>query len=386
MTEKLNFPKDFFWGASTAAYQVEGGIENCDWAKVYPAGKACDHYNRFEGDFDLAKKLNHNAHRFSIEWSRIEPEEGKFDEKEIEHYRQVILALKKRGIKPFVCLWHWTNPLWIRDKGGWESREVVDCFCRYAEKVVSSLEGVDFWVVLNEPELNSFVSYLEGRWPPKKKSVISLFRVVGNLIRAHRGVYKIIKKIQPEARVGIASNNTYYEAYKKNWLSSLVKKNCESFGNFYFLDRIKNYQDFVGLNYYFHNRIKGFKFNQNENKVVTDMGWEIYPQGIYFVLKNLRKYGKPIYILENGLADAQDKFRKDFISKHLYWVCQAMAEGIDVKGYFHWSLLDNFEWADGFGPRFGLIEVDYKTMERKIRPSAFEYAKICRENSLNIEQ
>ena len=163
-----------------------------------------------------------------------------------------------------------------------------------------------------------------------------------------------------------------------------LKKIVESLDHFYILDRIKNYQEFIGLNYYFHNRIKGFKFNQNENKIVSDLGWEVYPEGIYHVLKNLRKYNKPIYITENGLADAKDKLRKDFIRDHLFWIHKAMEEGIDVKGYFHWSLMDNLEWHKGFEPEFGLIGIDYKTLERKPRPSAFYYAEICKNNSLTI--
>ena len=385
MTEKLKFPEGFLWGSSTSAYQVEGGIENCDWAKVYPAGRACNHYNLYEEDFDLLKKLNQNTHRFSIEWSRIEPEEGKFDEKEIEHYRRVILTLRKRGIEPFVGLWHWTNPLWVKDMGGWELKEIIKYFSRYVEKVVSSLgDNVDFWITINEPEIYLFHSYLKGNWPPNKKnSFLSFYKAITNLIKAHREAYKIIKKLQPSSQIGVATNNTYYEA-DNNPISIFVKNIIESLDHFYFLDRIQNHQDFIGLNYYFHNRIKGFKFNQNENKKVSDMGWEIYPKGIYYVLKNLKKYKKPIYITENGLADAKDKLREDFIGDHLFWIHKAIEKGIDVKGYFHWSLMDNFEWDKGFKPRFGLVEIDYNTLERKPRPSTFYYAKICKENTLTL--
>jgi len=163
-----------------------------------------------------------------------------------------------------------------------------------------------------------------------------------------------------------------------------LKKIVESLDHFYILDRIKNYQEFIGLNYYFHNRIKLFKFNQNENKLVSDMGWEIYPEGIYYVLKNLKKYQKPIYITENGVADREDKFRKDFIKDHLFWMHKAIEDRIDVRGYFHWSLMDNLEWHRGFEPEFGLISIDYHTLDRKPRPSAYYYAKICKENTLGV--
>ena len=384
MNKILKFPPGFLWGSSTSSYQVEGGIENCDWSKDFPAGKACDHYNRYEEDFDLLKKLNQNTYRFSIEWSRVEPEEGKFDEKEIKHYRQVTSALKKLDIEPFVGLWHWTNPLWIKNKGGWESKKIAYYFSRYAKKIVSSLKNnVKFWITINEPEIYTSSSYVSGIWPPYKKSIFSFISVINNLIKTHKEAYKTIKKIQPDAQVGIATNNIYYEALDDP-ISHLVKNIVERLDHFYILNKIKNYQEFIGLNYYFHNRIKGFKFNQNENKIVSDLGWEVYPEGIYHVLKNLRKYKKPIYITENGLADAKDKLRKDFIRDHLFWIHKAMEEGIDVKGYFHWSLMDNLEWHKGFEPEFGLIGIDYKTLERKPRPSAFYYAEICKNNSLTI--
>jgi len=386
MDKILKFPSGFLWGSSTSAYQVEGGIENCDWAKVYPAGKACDHYNRYEEDFDLVKKLNQNVHRFSIEWSRIEPEEGKFNQKEIEHYREVISSLRKRDIEPFVGLWHWTIPLWLKAKDGWKSKEIIYYFTRYSEKVVSNLKDeVKFWITVNEPEIYATSSYFLGLWPPKEKNFLSFLKVIHNLIKAHNEAYKIIKNIQPKAQVGIATNNNYYEAYKNRPISVLLKSIIEKLDHFYFLDRINNYQDFIGLNYYLRNRIKGFKFNQNENKIISDLGWEVYPEGIYYVLKNLKRYQKPIYITENGLADAKDLLRKDFIKDHLYWIYKAIQEGIDVRGYFHWSLMDNFEWHRGFGPRFGLIEIDYKTLERKLRPSAYYYAEICKKNSLILE-
>ncbi|MEK7481920.1 MAG: glycoside hydrolase family 1 protein [Patescibacteria group bacterium] len=420
--QKLIFPARFYWGSSTSAHQVEGNNHNdwTEWEKEnaerlakeakkkfgylqnwpeikeqaqnpqnYISGRACDYYNRFEEDFDIAKSLGHNAHRFSIEWSRIEPEEGKFNEKEIEHYRKVIKALKSRGIEPFVTLWHWTNPLWIRDIGGWENKKTIEYFLRYVEKIVSKFDyEIKFWITLNEPEIYSSISYLKGEWPPQKRNPLSYLLVIENLIKAHREAYKIIKKIQPAVKVGIAKNNVYFEAYQNKLINRLLKKIIDWWWNFYFLNRIKKYHDFIGLNHYFYNLIKNFKFNQNENREVSDLGWEIYPEGIYYVLKDLKKYGKSIYITENGLADAKDEKRGKFIKEHLYWVNKAIQGGVDVRGYFYWSLLDNFEWDKGFWPRFGLVEVDYsakggsasggKTMKRKIRKSALEYAKIIK--------
>jgi len=390
---KYEFPKGFYWGAATSAHQVEGDNYN-DWViwekenaerlackskkylpENYISGVACNHYNRYEEDFDIAKNLGHNAHRFSIEWSRIEPEEGKFDEKEIAHYQKVIGALRQRGLEPFVTLYHWTLPVWLAKKGGWLNKDAPKYFERYAKKLVSNLSkfnfdswGVRFWITLNEPNVYTSNSFLKGNWPPQQKNIFKYFKVLRRLAEAHKRAYGAIKEIDAAAQIGITKNNIYFENIPL----------ADYFWNHKFLRQIKNHQDFIGLNYYFHARLFG-----NENKSVTDMGWEIYPEGIYYLLKDLKKYNLPIYITENGLADAKDEKREKFIKEHLHWTHKAIQEGVSVRGYFYWSLLDNFEWDKGFWPRFGLVEIDYKTMERKIRPSAYEYAKICKSNSLN---
>lgn len=195
MKKELKFPENFLWGSSTSAYQVEGGIKNCDWARFYPAGQTCDHYNRYEQDFDLLKSLNQNAYRFSIEWSRIEPKPGKFDKKEIEHYRKALLALKQRNIKSVVTLWHWTNPLWLMEMGGWANKKAVDYFERYIEVIVKELgDLIDFWVTLNEPMV--YVSgYSVGRFPPfKKRNIFKFRKVFNNLVRTHQTAYRVIHK------------------------------------------------------------------------------------------------------------------------------------------------------------------------------------------------
>jgi beta-glucosidase len=387
MSKILKFPKDFFWGTATSAYQVEGGIENCDWSKFYSAGKACDHYHLYEKDFDLLKKLNQNAYRFSLEWSRIEPKEGKFNQKEIEHYRKFLKALKSRQITPLITLWHFTLPSWLAEKGGWSDKKIIFYFERFAKKVLKEYQNLaNFWITLNEPLVYSSMSFLKGKWPPQKKNLFLFLKVIKNQILAHKKIYEFFHKNNSQLKVGIAKNNQYFEPF--NFHSKLDKGNCKIiryFWNEYFLNQIKSHLDFIGLNYYFHHKIK-FPFKiKNENKAVSNIGWEIYPQGIYYVLKELyQRYQLPIYITENGLADAQDKLRKNFIKEHLYWIHKAIKEGVDVRGYFHWSLMDNFEWEKGFEPRFGLIKINYKTLKRKLRPSANFYAKISKENSLKI--
>jgi beta-glucosidase len=413
----LKFPNNFFWGSSTSAHQVEGGNQNDwsewerknaeqlagaaknnwrDWQKEkfpkmvnrenYISGKACDHYNRYEEDFDIAKKLHHNAHRFSIEWSRIEPEEGKFDEKEIEHYRKVIKALRARGIEPFVTLWHWTNPVWVAKIGGPENKKFSFYFSRYVKYAVENLgDLVNYWITLNEPTSVISNSFFLGVWPPQKKSMFSALRVYKNLADAHNEAYDKIHKIFSSAKIGFSNIFKFIEPYNPKSLSDkFVAKEYEYFANKKFFKLTKNKNDFLSIQYYFHDKVK-FPFKvKNENKEVSDLGWEIYPEGIYHILKKLKQFNLPIYITENGLADADDSKREKFIIDHLYWVHKSIQEEVDVQGYFYWSLLDNFEWDKGFWPRFGLVEMDYKTLERKIRPSAKAYAEICKNSLLEI--
>lgn len=413
----LKFPKGFLWGAGTSAHQVEGGTNNQwsqweianserladearkkwqDWQKEkfpemltpenYVSGRACDHYNLYAKDFDLAKELGHNAHRFSIEWSRIEPEEGQFNEKEIEHYRDVIKALRMRGLEPFVTLWHWTHPLWLEAKGGCESKEFAFYFARYAQKMAESFKDeVRFWLTINEPTSVIASSYVRGVWPPQKKNLWSFWKLYRNFAKAHIAGYAAIHLIAPTAQVGFVNILHSFEPYwRKNWLDRIVIQVAKYFTNRRMLNLTKGHNDFLTVQYYFHNRFKFPKKVQLIERPHSDLGWEIYPHGIYRILRKLRKYHLPIYVTENGLADASDAKREKFIKEHLYWIYEAINEGADVRGYFHWSLLDNFEWDKGFWPRFGLIEVDYKTQERKIRPSALAYAKICQSNQMEI--
>lgn len=390
----MDFPRGFYFGASASSHQVEGGNHN-DWTewenknaerlakeaqkknwpdyilKNYPnplqaenyfSGKATDHYNRYEEDFDLAKELGHNAHRFSLEWSRIEPEEGKFDEREVEHYRQVVKALRDRGLEPFVTLWHWTLPLWLRDKGGISTSGFPRYFARYAERMAKALLEVRFWITLNETNVYTSRGYLSGDWPPGRHSPLGWLRANRRLSRAHIAAYRVIKKLNPDSQIGVAHNFI--------WFTRGCAGIKHFFWNKFFLRRIKNHQDFVGLNYYYSDR---------EAKERSEFqNWPIDPQGMYSALKYLSGYGKPIYITENGIADARDARRSEFIKGHLENVHRAILDGVDVRGYFYWSLLDNFEWSSGFWPRFGLVEIDYKTLKRKVRPSALIYRDLIK--------
>ncbi|HAI74456.1 TPA: glycoside hydrolase family 1 protein [Candidatus Moranbacteria bacterium] len=418
MLKKLKFPEGFLWGAATSSHQVEGGNKNnwTEWEKKnaerlareagekwqkwqqekfpemfdpqnYISGRACDHYNLYEKDFDLAKNGGHNAHRFSIEWSRIEPEEGKFDEKEIEHYRKVIQALRDRNIEPLVTLWHWTHPLWVEEFGGPANKKFAEYFARYAKIMVENFgDLVKFWVTINEPMSVIPNCYLLGIWPPQKRNPLVTLRVYKNLADAHIKAYDILHQTNANAQVGFANILAYFEPVNPNsFLDKLVVGVAEYFGNKKFFNLTRSKNDFLALQYYFHNKLSFFGGLKNENKEVNDLGWEIYQEGLYHLLKFLGQYNLPIYITENGLADAKDEKRGKLIRDGLFWIYKAIQEGVNVQGFFYWSLLDNFEWDKGFWPRFGLIEIDYKTLERKPRKSFYEYAKICKSNELEIE-
>lgn len=376
MNSILKFPENFYWGTATSAYQVEGGIRN-NWSEAggkFDAGDACDHYNQYEEDFDLAKSMNNNAHRFSIEWARIEPAEGKFNETEIEHYRKVLIALRNRGLEPFVTLYHWTLPIWLNEKGGWLDIGAPLYFARFVEKVVSEYKDlVKFWITINEPNIYTSHSFLRGNWPPFKKSFYITQQVNRALVESHKKSYETIHKIIPEAKVGITNNNTNFKG--------ILKFFSDDFWNHQFFRAIDNYQDFIGINYYFSSAISDVILKPKEK---SDLNWKIEPQGIYSVLKALKRYNKPVYILENGLADDADKKRAKFIIDHLQWTHKAIAEGVNIGGYFHWSLLDNFEWDKGYDPKFGLIKIDYTTQKRIPRPSSEIYSEICKTNSIKL--
>lgn len=398
----FKFPDGFFWGAATSAHQVEGNTHNdwSEWEKSparihvlkdegknpedFISGRAADHYHLFREDFDIAQSLGHNAHRFSIEWSRIEPEEGRFDEKEIEHYREVIKALCERGLEPFVTIWHWTLPLWVQNKGGIVAKDFPRYFQNYTRCIASTLPEVKFWMTLNEPTSVIANSYFMGVWPPGKRSVLGILKAYRNLAKAHVLAYRVIHELVPHAEVGFGNLMKDIEPRRKNLLDRITAWIVDYWANERFFKLIGNTNDYVGLQYYFHDRVRFPYHVENENKEISDMGWELYPEGVYHVLKKVKKFGKPVYITENGLADAKDTKRAKFIREHLVWIAKAITEGVDVRGYFYWTLLDNFEWDKGFWPRFGLVGVDYRTQERKIRSSALEYKKIIESNSIEL--
>ena len=398
-----DFPRDFLFGAATSAHQVEGNNSLSDWWEYelagklkYRSGDACRHYDLYEQDFDLAKELNHNCHRFSIEWSRIEPEEGRFSLEELGHYKKVILALRRRGLNPIVTLHHFTNPSWFARRGGWGLRESSDLFLRYVSKVVEELSGeVQYWVTINEPMVYLYHSYLLGVWPPQEKSLPKTQAVKNNLLRAHINSYRLIRAIYQKNNLGrplvsVAQNMQAFVpcvATLRNNIAAYLR--AKSF-NLEFIEKSIRARalDFIGVNYYSRSLvelrgwgIKNFAMDICEGKhsilKKNSLGWDIYPEGFYDILVALKKYNLPVFILENGICTEDDSLRWSFIRDHLNKLGQAISSGVKVLGYIYWSLIDNYEWDKGFAPRFGLIEVDYNTYQRRIRDSARRFAQVC---------
>lgn len=399
----IRFPKDFLWGAATSAYQVEGDNINSDWWQWEKdtgrenSGSACRHYEYYEQDFDLAKSLNHNAHRLSIEWSRIEPQEGEFSQAELKHYTDVILSLRSRHIEPIVTLHHFTNPAWFSKSGGWENGRSVARFLRYCDFVTRSLAThVRYWITINEPTVYISHAYIFGVWPPEAKSPLKAKTVQDNLAWAHIKTYRLIHEIYRESSFPrpSVSFSQFTQAFVpctenlKDRFAALLRNKWFNLG---FLDHAARHHtlDFIGLNYYSRqlveprnweiSRLLGDTCQNNHHPVKKNsLGWDIYPEGLYELLLMLKKYGLPVIITENGICTPDDELRWEYIRSHLRNIHSAMEKGVPVAGYLYWSLLDNFEWDKGFGPRFGLMDVDYNTYKRSIRESASKFGQVCK--------
>lgn len=408
----LRFPKKFLWGAATSAHQVEGGthnqwsvweLENAktlaaqaeyhygqldSWAQTeteakdpnnYVSGAAADHYSLYQDDFDLLKKMNMNAFRFSIEWSRVEPQEGAWNVEAVEHYKQYAAELRKRGIEPVVTLFHFSLPVWFSALGGFEKRSNVRYFVRFAEKIVRELgTNVRLILTINEADIYARNSYLTGEWPPSVTSRYRYWRVVNNLAYAHNKAAQVIHSINRRYRVSVAHNSSYVYAGDNALLSRKYADYLQYTKDDYFLRKVVKQCDFLGINYYTSDRVYGYRVH-NPDEDVSDLGWDLSPATIQFALERLHeKYHLPIIITENGLADGQDKQRQWWITQTLIGMQKAIDNGVKLEGYLHWSLLDNFEWDKGFWPRFGLAAVNPKTLERSLRPSAVWFGKIIK--------
>ena len=392
----LKFPDGFLWGAATSSHQVEGGQDN-DWSEWEKKGKiadgtvsgrAGDHWNRYKADFDIAKSLGHTAHRLSIEWSRIEPHQGTWDETAIAHYRDVINALRERGMEPFVTLWHFTSPRWFMERGGWEAHDAPELFARYAAKIAEALFGVTYWMTLNEANVYTLFGYVTGEWPPEVRNPWRAYRVFRNLAHGHNAAARAMRAIRPDLKIGSAHNVVPHQPVRpERSLDRWSSRTADQWYNRKWLDWTAKECDFFGINTYFRLFMRFASPWQPfapapMPKPHSDFGWEMYPHELFLALRLAGTYGKPLYVTENGVADAQDRWREEFIKGSLKELHSAISSGVDVRGYLHWSLLDNFEWREGFSKRFGLVAVDYTTMERTVRESARRFATVCKKNQL----
>ena len=406
----LAFPKRFFFGASTSAHQVEGNNHNnwsvwelesaktlaksaeyklADlpvWDEVkddaidpdnYVSGEAIDHYSRYQLDLALAEKLNMNAFRFSIEWSRIEPEPGVWNREAIDHYRDYIREIKRRGMEPLPTLYHWTVPVWFSEMGGFEHKGNIKFFTRFAEKVIDEYhEDFRYITTINEPDTVISHGYITLDHPPQQRSYLKAFLVYRNLLRAHKAIYNYAHKKSRRLKVGFTKSYAWVRGGDDRLITRLAVRVDLWVRDDVVIRYVRRKCDFLGVNYYFSDRHIGVGIN-NENTKVNDLGWDMRPEDLKHVLIRLKKWKKPIIITETGVADHKDEHRKWWIAQTLAAVHGAIHAGVDVFGYLHWSLLDNFEWAYGRWPRFGLIGVDYKNgLKRTVRPSAIWYGKL----------
>ncbi|MCF2137307.1 MAG: glycoside hydrolase family 1 protein [Candidatus Thorarchaeota archaeon] len=424
----LPFPPGFLWGSAASAHQTEGGNHNdwSEWERIPGKIKdgttssiACDHYNRYEEDFDLAQSLGHQVHRFSVEWSRIEPARGHWEDHQLDHYRKVVEALIARGIQPMVTLHHFTNPLWFRDLDAWLNPESPELFAPYCRKVAEALCDYDIiWNTINEPMVVSVVGYLFGEFPPGLQDYGKTLTVAKHLLMAHgqaatqiREVYEERGLEQPQIAPVISASyfmpadssneedvelaQYYNELYNHVWINGAVRGVLpEPLGDGSRYAPLERSTDFIGLNYYSRVLVSSkIDFLAGEEppkdphlERCEGLDWEVYPEGYYHVMKDMwTRYKTPIFLTENGIGTSDDSLRCRYILRHLQQVHRAINEGIDVRGYLVWSLTDNFEWAHGYSSHFGLVEVDYKTLERRPRESAYMFQKIIQDNGVSSE-
>ena len=407
----VRFPVGFLWGAATSAHQVEGGNRFNDWWAAEQAGDlpfrsadACRHFELYESDFDLAESIGHNCHRFSIEWSRVQPSIDTWNDSALEHYAQVIQSLKAHGMEPVVTLHHFTNPAWFAARGGWEHQGAPEAFANYVSRVIDRLgDDVRYWLTVNEPTVYALQGYINGVWPPFAKSAWArAARVTRALARGHVTAYETIKARCPKSRVSFAHNALHMEPCNAGRLRDRIAAHCRDWiynELFFKLIRIagKPKLDFVALNYYTRCSVRSQGMGLNAllgtacklehhsgQGMRGTMGWEAYPRGLGLIAKRFAGLGLPLFITENGFATDDDEERRQFLRAHLRELANLVEAGIPVLGYLHWSLLDNYEWASGTLPRFGLAETNFTTQERRVRDSAGDFASVCRDNRVQL--
>ena len=434
------FPADFLWGAATAAHQVEGDNVTSDWWAWErrpdtpcrePSGIACDHYRRYADDIALLASTGLNTYRFSVEWARIEPSDGTFDPAAIDHYRRVVETVRAHGLVPMVTLHHFTLPAWLADRGGWRAPETPARFERYVRRVVAEIgSGVDWFCTINEPGVVAFGGYLGALgFPPGTRDVASWKEAIRGLVEGHRRAREAVRELRPTARAGATHSMQEWEADPGG---RPVMEYLRRMNEDVFLEACAD-DDFIGVQTYTRVRVRlpavlgplarlALAIPATESTLVpltvrretrqasvqaagsprgrgsagvaaalgqdgerlTQMGYEFRPQAIAATVRRAAALhpGKPIVVTEHGIATADDRERVAFIRQGLAALHAAMADGVPLRGYVHWSLLDNFEWARGYEMTFGLVAVDRATQARTVRPSAYLLGQIARTGRL----
>lgn len=433
----MPFPENFLWGAASAAAQVEGawnidGKAPSIWDVADPkhlkngetCHEACDHYHRWKEDVALMKEMGLKSYRFSISWPRIMPEKGKVNEKGLAFYRDLIRELKASGIEPLVTLYHWDLPVWVDKMGGWKSPKIIDLYLEYVKVVVDEFsEEVQYWMTFNEPQVFIMMSYVMGSFAPFRHDVFTFKNHLRHMLLAHGKAVKLIREIAktppkiglamaattyipdgdtPEAladarvksfdsRVGEGSNALYADPICLGKASHMLRRKLSAED----LRIISEPMDFIGVNVYQPSNPMIDKEKYNADAMPKNsLGWVIDGRCLYWTIRHYwDRYHLPVMVTENGMAandtvskdgHVHDAERVDFLHQFLPGIKHAIEEGIPVLGYQHWSVMDNFEWCEGYGPRFGLIHVDYQTQKRTLKDSAYEYARIIRENGENL--
>ena len=407
---------DFLWGVATSAFQLEGS-PYADWASwdsiLDEKPNITNHYALYREDLHLLKELGVNAYRFSVEWSRIQPRENIWDDEAVAHYQEVIDILIENNIEPMVTLHHFTHPLWFIKKYPWHEDASIEKFLIFAEKMVQTLKGVRYWITFNEPYVLVLAGYFEGCTPPGLRNVPLGVKALKNILACHGKAYDIIHSKIPDAMVSIAHNMAALAPWNRwNPLDKLLSKIAKHFYNHSLLDAfitgtlsvkfpfkkaveipvpIKGKLDFFGVNYYtrLHMRFNPFKkmgvemrHRDIDGYGLTDMGWEVHPRGLEKVLRYASKLNVPMIITENGIAthDCQKKIK--YMKRHVDVLEKCIKDGLDVRGYFYWSLIDNYEWLQGLDARFGLYTVDFQTLERRPTNAAAYYSYLIKSRNL----
>jgi beta-glucosidase len=414
-------PAGFLWGTSTSAHQIEGGNVN-DWTRFEAqpgriergetSAVASDGWRRMFDDIALMKQIRANAYRFSIEWSRVEPSDGTWDDGAWSRYAAFAKALRAEGITPVVTLFHFALPLWMADRGGLAAPDFPERFARYASEAGKRLgPDVELWITLNEPNVQLYIGYLAGQWPPQLTSTPEAIKAYLGVLRAHAGAARALRRADPGCRIGFANNLMLLEPRSRLMLTDwLAASFVDRFWNWVFPDAIRDGRarlrlpdgsvdepmpelrgstDFFGLNYYFRYRVRPAPGRAEMVAMapgpgpISEVGGkdpvgDSPPEALLILMREAwRRYGQPIYVTEGGIADERGTMRGALIRGQRLAIDRALAEGVAVKGYLHWSLMDNFEWEKGYRPRFGLFRVDRATLERTPVGGADVFAELA---------